>query len=191
MKTFKRILLLAAAIVIVGYIGSMVVALAGMKKKISFVPVAYAAGYQEISTGTVFEAVNLERASSTIGILSRSPELELAAELKLEDMIANNYFAHVSPSGTTPWSFFKTAGYEFVNAGENLAGPVKNPYGRIAGYFRTTSDLVSAWMNSPDHRANILNERYTETGIAVSHEYKIVVQLFGSVSTSTVIKTDQ
>ena len=76
-------------------------------------------------------------------------KLTHAAQLKGEDMAANNYFAHNSPEGVTPWYWFKQAGYSFLYAGENLAVD-----------FTESRDVENAWLNSPLHRANILNVNF-------------------------------
>ena len=90
-------------------------------------------------------------------------------------MFAENYWAHNSPSGKSPWVWFKEAGYSYVYAGENLAKD-----------FGDTSRMMSAWMASPTHKDNIVNPKYTEIGLAVvpgtiqSQETVLVVQLFGA-----------
>ncbi len=107
--------------------------------------------------------------------LTVNPLLEEAARMKAEHMAENSYFAHVSPDGIDPWYWFYRAGYTFTEAGENLAVN-----------FVDSEDVVRAWMDSPGHRANILNGKFTEIGIAaVKGEYKgkktiFVVQMFGT-----------
>lgn len=71
-------------------------------------------------------------------------------------MIAQDYWAHESPNGTQPWYFFHQSGYEYLRAGENLA------YG-----FKDSSSTVTAWMNSPSHRANLLGD-YQQVGFGVA-----------------------
>lgn len=106
--------------------------------------------------------------------LAVSPLLEKAARLKAEDMAAKGYFSHVSPEGLTPWYWFGQAGYRFSRAGENLAVN-----------FTDSQDVVRAWLDSPTHRANLLNENYTEIGIGIAkglyreRETIFIVQLFG------------
>src|SRR5258708_28336998 len=90
-------------------------------------------------------------------------------------MFANQFWAHVAPDGTSPWQFFKNAGYQYYSAGENLARD-----------FSNTSDMMAAWMASPTHRANIVNGRFREIGVAVvdgrllGSDTTLVVQLFGT-----------
>lgn len=125
---------------------------------------------------TVIEITNEERKKQNLDSLSRNPLLDQAALLKAEHMKENQYFAHYSPEDSiSPWYWFEKVGYEYANAGENLAI-----------YFNESKDVVEAWMNSPLHRDNILKENYTEIGVAVvqgiyqDHETSYVVQLFGT-----------
>jgi hypothetical protein len=90
-------------------------------------------------------------------------------------MVKNNYFAHTSPAGISPWYWFVNVGYNFTAAGENLAVD-----------FSDSADVTSAWMNSPEHRANILNGGFTEIGMATAQgtfegrQAVYVVELFGT-----------
>ncbi len=118
---------------------------------------------------------NDDRAEEGLGQLTTNAVLEDAARMKAEHMAEHEYFAHVSPDGLDPWYWFYRAGYEFVDAGENLAVN-----------FTDSDDVNQAWLDSPGHRANIMNGKFTEIGIAaVKGEYKgkktiYVVQLFGT-----------
>lgn len=129
--------------------------------------------------GTIFSTVlidlaNEDRAIAHAAPLKSSPILEAAARMKAEDMAKGAYFAHTSPAGVTPWQWFQRAGYRYTYAGENLALN-----------FADSADVERAWMNSPGHRANILNTNFTEIGIAVAtgtyegRDATFVVQLFG------------
>jgi hypothetical protein len=103
--------------------------------------------------------------------------LNQSATLKAQNMFAENYWAHVSPSGIQPWYWFTQAGYSYSYAGENLAKD-----------FDTTSGTIQGWMNSPGHRANILNPNYTDVGFAVENgtlvggQTTLVVAHYGSVA---------
>lgn len=120
--------------------------------------------------GFANEARSLEGTPS----LKVNPVLEEAARLKAEDMVKKNYFAHASPEGVPPWYWLGKAGYSFSAAGENLAID-----------FSDSKDVSDAWLNSPGHRANILNKKFTEIGVATSkgifngRETVFVVQFFG------------
>lgn len=83
--------------------------------------------------------------------------LNKAARVKAEDMLAKQYFEHISPSGIDPGQLVKNAGYQYIITGENL----------ILGNFTSEAEMVQDWMDSPGHRANILHERFTDIGAAV------------------------
>ena len=128
----------------------------------------------QIAPEKVIELTNQERQTNNLPPLTYNKELSDAAQVKAIDMFANNYWAHVSPTGTEPWSFMINSGYNYLHAGENLARDFSNP-----------NDIVVAWMASPTHRRNILDGRYKDIGIAVVDGYingvetTLVVQMFG------------
>lgn len=121
------------------------------------------------------DLANKDRDQNDVMPLTVNPVLVAAAQMKADDMVKNEYFAHTSPAGITPWYWFGQAGYKFVYAGENLAID-----------FSESIDVNDAWMKSPLHRANILNGNFTEIGVATAEGiYKgerttFVVQLFAS-----------
>lgn len=123
---------------------------------------------------------NGDRAADKLNSLSTNAQLTAAAQAKANDMAAKGYFAHNSPGGQTPWTWMSNAGYSFVDAGENLAVD-----------FTDSTDVEHAWMNSPEHRANILNSNFTEVGIATAqgmyqgHMVTFVVQMFGRPASKT------
>jgi hypothetical protein len=99
---------------------------------------------------------NQERANNGLPPLSMNAKLNTSATLKAQNMFAEDYWNHVSPSCIQPWHWFTQAGYNYTYAGENLAKD-----------FNTSSGVMAGWMNSPGHRANILNVNYKEVGFAV------------------------
>jgi len=105
----------------------------------------------------VIQWTNTQRAKYGLPPLKENPRLNLSAELKVQDMFENQYFAHLSPSGEGVKDLAEVVGYEFIAIGENLA----------LGNFRNDEALVQGWMDSPGHRANILNPNYQEIGVAV------------------------
>lgn len=123
----------------------------------------------------VVDLTNQERNTNAVPELRRNAVLDEAARLKAEHMAREQYFAHYSPSGVTPWHWFAEVGYTFVHAGENLAI-----------HFTDSSAVVRAWMNSPTHRANIVNRQFTEIGVGTArgryqgYDTIYVVQLFGT-----------
>lgn len=134
-----------------------------------------------IGVDEVVRATNETRASSGLKPLAYNEKLADAARRKAANMFSENYWSHNSPSGKSPWTWFKDAGYSYVFAGENLAKD-----------FGDTNRMMSAWMASPTHKENIINSKYTEIGIAVvpgtleGKETVLVVQLFGAPSSGTV-----
>jgi len=117
---------------------------------------------------------NKVRQENGLGELVINEQLSKAAYKKAVHMFKNDYWAHVAPDGTEPWDFILGEDYDYVYAGENLA---KN--------FSTSEDVVKAWMESPSHRDNLLNDHYREIGFAVVNgtlngfETTLVVQMFG------------
>jgi hypothetical protein len=129
--------------------------------------------FADITKSELISLVNRGRESAGLDILSENVRLDEAARLKAQNMLQNQYFNHTSPSGVTPWHWFYEAGYNYKYAGENLA----------IGFYDST-EVYSAWLNSPSHKENILNPNYTEMGTAVldgfgQNNTVIVVQLFG------------
>jgi len=130
--------------------------------------------FGSIISAVLVDLANEDRALASAAPLKQSPILEAAARMKAEDMAGKGYFAHTSPEGVTPWHWFRAVGYRYRYAGENLALN-----------FTDSVDVERAWMNSPGHRANIINTNFTEIGIAIAtgiyqgRETTFVVQLFG------------
>lgn len=128
-----------------------------------------------ILPNSLVDETNAARASDDLSSLKPSALLGAAARDKANDMAKNGYFAHTSPTGVTPWYWFQKVGYNFEYAGENLAIN-----------FIDSQDVMNAWMNSPEHRANILDSHFTQIGIATAEgTYEgrpaiFVVQLFGT-----------
>lgn len=89
--------------------------------------------------------------------LKENATLAEMALAKANDMFLNQYFDHVSPSGIGPASLAQKFGYDYIIVGENL----------ILGNFESEKEVVQKWMDSPGHRANILNNRYSEIGVAI------------------------
>ncbi len=131
----------------------------------------------DIRVEQLFADTNAKRAQAGLAPLTLNSVLSQAAAAKASDMFANNYWAHTSPAGRTPWDFIIGAGYKYTLAGENLA---KN--------FQTSDGVVEAWMNSPTHKANIVKDGYREIGFAVvngvlnGEETTLVVQMFGTTN---------
>lgn len=128
-----------------------------------------------LSGDEIIKITNEYRANENLSSLLENETLNKAAMERVEDMFKQQYFAHVSPDGKDISDTLENVHYEYAVSGENLA----------LGYFSNSKDLVDAWMASPGHRANILNSKFTEIGVAYKIElYKgkkqyIAVQVFG------------
>lgn len=118
---------------------------------------------------------NQKRQDRGLAPLILDSQLSQAAVGKAGNMLANNYWAHIGPDGTTPWVFIKGSGYEYTFAGENLARG-----------FTTSGDVINAWMDSPTHRDNMLSPNYSDIGFAIvsgnltGEETVLVVEMFGN-----------
>lgn len=132
-------------------------------------------GQASFSSDQIIALTNAKRAQNGLGPLAANSQLAQAAASKSGDMYAQDYWAHNSPSGKTPWSFISAAGYRYLYAGENLARD-----------FSDAQSVVEAWMASPSHRSNILDDNFREIGVAVAsgdfagREVVLVVQMFGT-----------
>lgn len=105
----------------------------------------------------VIAETNIQRQNNGLALLLENEKLSAAALAKAQDMFKNQYFEHESPSGIKPGELVSQFGYKYILAGENL----------ILGNFSDEKEVVQKWMDSPGHRANILNNRYTEIGVAI------------------------
>lgn len=128
-----------------------------------------------LSRSGVFFWTNEQRKTNGLASLKSSSILDEAASAKLNDMFEHQYFAHVSPAGLGVGDWVGDQRYEFITIGENLA----------LGNYKDDQALVQAWMDSPGHRANILNTKYREIGIAAGRgmfegrQTWLAVQIFG------------
>ncbi|MGD7060375.1 CAP domain-containing protein [Bacillus altitudinis] len=102
----------------------------------------------------VVELTNKERAKQGLKALSVDSKLSKSARAKSQDMKDKNYFSHTSPTYGSPFDQMKQFGITYKTAGENIAQGQRSP-----------QEVVTAWMNSEGHRANILNKNYTHIGV--------------------------
>jgi uncharacterized YkwD family protein len=107
----------------------------------------------------VLELVNRERAKQGLQMLAGNSELTRVARKKCQDMINKNYFAHESPTYGSPFQMMEAEGIRFSAAGEN-----------IAKGQRSAEEVMSAWMNSPGHRSNIMSPAYTQLGVGMAKD---------------------
>ncbi len=110
-----------------------------------------------VTPSSLLTLTNHARSEHGLAGLSLSPQLAQAAQAKAQDIIDRQYWSHTAPDGTEPWYWIEQTGYDYVTAGENLA---KN--------FATAGATVTAWLESQEHRDNILQATYTDVGFAVA-----------------------
>lgn len=127
---------------------------------------------------------NVQREQNKLSDLTINAALSEAAQAKANDMISRNYWSHTTPDGKEPWIFIDQTGYQYQAAGENLA------YG-----FTSSTGAITGWMNSPGHRANILNSDYREVGFGIANspnyqkegQQTIVVAMYATPSSRTAV----
>ncbi|WP_010238254.1 CAP domain-containing protein [Clostridium arbusti] len=107
----------------------------------------------------VIRLVNVERSKSGLAPLKANADLSKVATAKAQDMIDKNYFSHTSPTYGSPFDMMTKFGIKYTAAGENIA------YGQ-----KTPADVMNGWMNSPGHKANILNSNFTEIGVGMAKD---------------------
>lgn len=113
--------------------------------------------------------VNQARTGQGLKALSVNSQLVTLARRKSQDMVDKNYFSHTSPTYGSPFDMMKNAGVKYSTAGENIAGAA------------TVDSAHQNLMNSPGHRANILNSSFTQVGIGIvsgSQYGKMFTQMF-------------
>ena len=102
--------------------------------------------------------VNVERTAEGLGPLSYDANLTSAARGHSQDMGLNDYFNHTSQDGRSPGDRITAAGYSWNTYGENIAAGQSTP-----------ATVVAGWMNSPGHRANILNPDFCDIGVGYAY----------------------
>ena len=115
----------------------------------------------------VVRLVNEIRIQHGLKPLSQDWQLSRVARYKSQDMKDLGYFSHTSPTYGSPFEMMKSFGITYRTAGENIA----------KGYS-TPEAVVKAWMNSPGHRANILNSSYTHLGVGYVAQGSYWTQMF-------------
>lgn len=136
----------------------------------------------------IVSMTNATRSSLNLNVLENNLVLQDAATKKVEDMLVNEYFAHISPEKKGLKYFLTGENYNYRVAGENLA----------LG-FSESQEVYNAWLNSPTHYANIIDPDYEEIGVAmIAGRYKgydttLAAQYFGtlkSAKNTAVLKED-
>ncbi|MFF8942164.1 sigma-70 family RNA polymerase sigma factor [Streptomyces sp. NPDC014864] len=104
----------------------------------------------------VIALVNKERAAAGCGPLAEDPQLRDAAQAHSDDMAARRFFDHTNPDGAGPGERITAAAYRWSTYGENIAQGQQTP-----------ESVMNSWMNSPGHRANILNCAFKDIGVGI------------------------
>lgn len=110
------------------------------------------------TTAQVVALVNKERGAAGCGPVKEDTQLADAARSHSDDMAARDFFEHTNPDGADPGQRVTDAGYRWSTYGENIARGQQTP-----------ESVMESWMNSPGHRANILNCAFKDIGIGI-HE---------------------
>lgn len=135
------------------------------------------------SSNTLIAFTNQQRVAAGLTPLVKNDELMASAQSKAQDMLAHDYWAHFAPDKTSPWDFIRAAGYTYMHAGENLAKG-----------FTDNQSVVTAWMQSSEHRKNILDPSFQDVGIAVvqgqllGHKTTLVVAHYGKLKPMPIFK---
>jgi hypothetical protein len=112
-----------------------------------------------VTTSSILNLINAERSKARLSPVVNNAKLTEAAQMKADDMLSKGYFAHVGPDGKDPLSWYAKVGYNWSWAGEILA---------LSQNTESDTAIMTAWMNSPEHRFIIMDLRYTETGIGIA-----------------------
>lgn len=115
----------------------------------------------------VIDLTNAQRSKNGLSALKADTQLSGVAQKKALDMQQNHYFSHTSPTYGSPFDMMRDFGVTYRSAGEN-----------IAQGQRTPQEVVTAWMNSPGHRANILSSKFTHIGVGYEGTGKHWSQMF-------------
>jgi uncharacterized protein YkwD len=140
----------------------------------------------DLTTANILNAVNQQRSLRNLITLNTNNLLGNAAQSKADDMQARHYFAHVDPDGHYIWDKIVADGYTpYLALGENLAIE-----------FYDTDSLISAWMNSPTHRENLLNDGFKDQGMgltfgntALDQYHSAIANTFGTLAPAPKPKT--
>jgi len=104
----------------------------------------------------IVKLTNDLRVRSGLKSLVEKKQLDSSAQSKADDMSANSYFSHKSPTGKTVGDFMHSSGYQYAIAGENLAMG-----------FTTAQQVIDAWVKSPTHYANLIDQNYDDLGVGI------------------------
>ncbi len=114
---------------------------------------------ETINKDDLFVLVNSERTKASLTALSSNPQLDISAKAKCDEMVSDNYYAHKNPvTGKSGTDFIKD---------QRIRGAIYYSENLNDGFVTRNSEFVDSWMNSPSHRAAILDPKYSQVGYAV------------------------
>jgi uncharacterized protein YkwD len=128
-----------------------------------------------LSGNSIVNLTNKARAANGLPPLTENNLLNSIAESRARDMLENQYFDHVSPTGQQASDLAENIGYHYKIIAENIG----------TGDFLNDQKIVDGWMQSPGHRENILSTEVQEIGAAVlkgkmkRYVTYVAVQIFG------------
>lgn len=128
-----------------------------------------AAAKKKTAAENVVALVNKERAKVGCRAVKINKKLTTAALKHSKDMAAHRNMSHTGSDGSNPGQRITRAGYQWRTYGENVA------YG-----YTTSTKVMKGWMNSPGHKANILNCSFKEIGVARAQPGNYWTQVFGT-----------
>ncbi|WP_052302380.1 CAP domain-containing protein [Bacillus sp. SG-1] len=117
------------------------------------------AGNMDEYVQQVIDLTNGERKKNGLPALKPHAELSNVARIKSEDMVNKNYFSHTSPTYGSPFEMMENFGIDYSTAAENIAAGQESP-----------QEVVKAWMDSPGHRKNIMNQQVTHIGVGYAED---------------------
>ncbi len=109
-----------------------------------------------ITPENIVNLTNQARVAVGLPALHVNAKLASSAQAKAEDMLQNQYFAHTSPSGVSPWYWIGRSGYSYIKSGENLAV-----------HFAQAEDVEAGWIASPGHKKQIMDPDFVDVGVGV------------------------
>lgn len=127
------------------------------------IPIKYNYEFLTAVENRVLELCNGERSKLKLSTLSMNEKLRNIAKYKAQEMLQYNYFSHVSAvSGKDPFKLVTSFGYSYSACGENIQMSEGMSKANV-----TADYIFTNWMNSPGHKANILNSNFKQMGIGV------------------------
>jgi len=103
------------------------------------------------------DLINKERVAAGVNPVKLDLRLASVGRAKANDLKANNYFDHTSPTYGSPWTMMQQVGLTVGWAGENISGN------------KTVEGSMASLMQSPGHKANILDPRFTHVGVGIAY----------------------